>query len=127
MELEKLGIGADIAKDVVEGVSNGEYNLLLGAGFSRSALGGDKKSLPTAWELSSQLRADFKLPVTDDELKNLALVFDEARATVGDAKLISYIRRRFTDCSPTWHVAVLRYYWRRIWTLNIDDILDRAA
>lgn len=37
-----------------------------------------------------------------------------------------YLKTRFSNCTPSWHGRLAQIRWRRIWTLNIDDVVERA-
>lgn len=128
MELAKLGVAKNVAETLVAGMTTGEYSLLLGAGFSAGAKGGDGTALPSAWTLAKNLNDEFDLNAEEAEFTRLHQIYDDAlNSSWGRRKVLSYIRRRFTNCRPTWQGQVLDFDWSRIWTLNIDDVLEVAA
>ncbi|GEM_PF-4045118 len=116
-------------QSLIEGLVRGEYHLLLGAGASRGALGGDNKPLPGASELAEELMADFGLGSARDNGFNLLDAYEETatrNTSLGETRS-AYFIRRFTKCKPSWHSSMLRIPWKMVWTLNIDDTLETAA
>ena len=55
-------LGPDLWAQLVQGVAREEYHLLLGAGASIGAKGGDGRPLGTATELAAELSHDFAIP-----------------------------------------------------------------
>ena len=110
---------------VLDAVADHRYNLLLGAGASVGALGGDGKPLPLAERLRIELCEEFRLPT--DELQSLADAYEEALQIDRGAPVEAYLLRRFTHCEPSWQDVICQMPWRRIWNLNIDDVYERAA
>lgn len=128
MELEKFGLSSELARSLVEGMATSEYGLLLGAGFSAGAIGGDKEPLPSAWKLSEDLDKEYALGAEPEEYARLPQIYEDAlHSPKGRGNVLAYMRRRFTGCVPDWQGAVLDFDWSRIWTLNIDDLLDVAS
>jgi hypothetical protein len=112
---------------LVAGVARREYNLLLGAGASIGAIGGDGAPLPNAAGLADELTQQFSIN-TGDERLDLREAYEAAAAKrdrFGGDRL-SYLRRRFTGCAPTWHRTLAELRWNRAWTLNIDDVVQQA-
>lgn len=127
MKLVELGLSANEAAQLVRGIAESQYNLLLGAGFSMSATDHAGRALPSGPGLSHDINRDFSLGFEDSQAGNLPVVFDEARHLPKDqgAALARYLKRRFTRTRPTWHGKVLDLPFERIWTLNIDDLFDQ--
>lgn len=127
--LETVGLSRDLALQLVEGVLEGDYHLLLGAGFSCSASSANgKTNLPTGWGLSERINKDFSLGIPESELGNLKEVYEDAihSENCGRKKLSNYLKNIFINTVPTWHHKILKFRWARIWNLNIDDVLDNA-
>lgn len=114
-----------IPLEVLRGVADGRYRLLLGAGGSQGAHSADGRELPLAAGMRDELLAllpdgpPAHEPPSLDRAYRVAL--RTAREDVG-----AYLRKRFSNCTPTWHSAIVRLPWRRIWTLNLDDVVERA-
>ncbi|KAF1014218.1 MAG: hypothetical protein GAK31_03242 [Stenotrophomonas maltophilia] len=128
MELLKFGIELGDAEQLVSGVSHGHYNLLLGAGFSMSAKDRSGKFLPSGPGLGSELNVALEPGFDERDARNLAIVYEETVSEqASQDNLVRYLRDRFVGVMPTWHASVLKFPWSRIWTLNIDDILERIS
>lgn len=112
-------------RSLVRGVARGQYNLLLGAGASVGVLGGDGRLLPTAIELARQLSEDFQLRSTDLDLREAYELVENKRTRNGTTRN-EYFRQRFSNCTPTWHSLLTTVRWKRIWSLNIDDVIQQV-
>ena len=118
-------ISAEERTGLLDGMVRGEYNLLLGAGASLGALGGDKAPLPGARDLAQELLASFGIDSGGRDLDlKLAYELVEGRRDRQARNRNEYLRLRFSQCSPTWHSFLASLRWRRIWTLNIDDVVE---
>ena len=111
----------DIAR-VADGVSRREYSLLLGAGASIGSLGGNNEPLPSGPQLQDKLLSEFSIELQGQTIR-LPRVFAAARRKDSRA-LEDYIRLHFTGCKPDWQYILADMDWHRIWTLNIDDIIE---
>jgi hypothetical protein len=120
-----LGISENDQERLLRGLHEGKYNLLLGAGASYGCKGGDGEELKDGATLSTQIAAQFNLPLNGEEAKKLPLTYEEAEHT-NKAGLKRWLRNRFIGCIPTWQHLLYRMHWERIWTFNIDDVLERA-
>ncbi|RJG21412.1 SIR2 family protein, partial [Massilia cavernae] len=120
-----LGFTADERSLLLRGIHEGKYNLLLGAGASYGCVGGDGAELKDGATLSGQINDDFDLGLNPDEAKKLPLTYEEA---IGAHKSTfrSWLRKRFTGCQPSWQSQIFQIHWERIWTFNIDDVLENA-
>ena len=109
---------------VAHGVARGEYSLLLGAGASMGALGGNGRPLPSGLGLRDSLVKEFAIQ-TGGETITLSRAY--AAAERNDlARLDQYLREWFTGCTPSWQGILTDFQWHRIWTLNIDDVLENV-
>lgn len=109
---------------IAEGICRGEYSLLLGAGASMGSLAGNNEPLPSGPELRDRLVRDFSLPIEDRTI-SLARAYAAAKR-IDSASLETYLRAHFTRCQPSWQHILPDFDWHRIWTLNIDDIVETA-
>lgn len=120
-----FGVAADDRQRLLRGLHEGKYNLLLGAGASYGSKGGDGEELKDGITFSQQMAEKFNLKLNPDEAKKLPLTYEEAEST-DSAALKKWLRGRFIGCTPTWQHLLFRIRWERIWTFNIDDVLDNA-
>lgn len=120
-----LGITPDDRAQLLRGLHEGKYNLLLGAGASYGCVGGDGVELKDGATLSQQITKEFSLKLNADEAKKLPLAYEEAES-VDKSGLKRWLRARFTGCKPTWQKMIFQVHWERIWTFNIDDVLAAA-
>lgn len=111
--------------------------LFLGAGFSCDAQCNDIP-LPTSEDLKKIIFDHFYInnppaQLTKDDLKNVQdysldrlcqTITDEGRGTMLRETLISIFKG--TRPSPTnpYHNLLCDYYWQKIYTLNIDDLVE---
>ena len=110
---------------IAEGVSRGEYSLLLGAGASIGSLGGNGDPLPSGRALTERLTAEFKIPAGEQYI-SLTRAYAAAKNRDPE-RLEKFIRSWFTECRPDWQHRLVDVDWHRIWTLNIDDIVEVAC
>lgn len=128
MSLTSLGIAAEDAELLFRALHDGAMNLLTGAGASYGAKGGDGVELRGGEDLARELNAKFALPNIAPDDANLQLVYgDIAAIPASRTKLAAFLARRFTNCAVTWQATLFDLPWKHIWTLNIDDTLQRAA
>lgn len=123
--LLELGITPKDREQLLQGLHEGKYNLLLGAGASYGCKGGDGVELKDGATLSQQIATDFDLKLNADEAKKLPLTYEEAE-NVDKNGFRNWLRSRFVNCTPTWQQSIFRFQWERIWTFNIDDVLTNA-
>ncbi|MEE1920500.1 hypothetical protein V0R50_08615 [Pseudomonas sp. 148P] len=120
MELiDKFGFTQEDALLIVASVANNAVNLLLGAGGSYGATGGDGVSLKGGIDLAKELNANFKLGLDKSEEENLPLVYGDIKSSdKTKAPLNSFLRSRFTGCQPSWQKKLHDFRWKRIWTFE---------
>lgn len=124
------GLEAISEKDwelIRDGLVRGEYHLLTGAGINGGCLGGDGNAIPTSAVLTKELISDFNLD-TGGEAIGLGRAYEniENRRAKYGRSVNQYFKFRFSNCRPDWQSLVFYIPWRRIWTLNIDDVLENA-
>lgn len=110
------------------GLVRRQYHLLVGTGINSDCIGGDGLPIPDSKGLAEQLITDFRLK-TDGEDINLRRAY-EGVENLRDTKSrgrTQYFKSRFSNCTPKWQELIFRLNWRRIWTLNIDDVLENAS
>ena len=109
-------------KKVAEGVSRREYSLLLGAGASMGSLGGNGQPLPSGPILRDKLVDEFAIP-TQGATITLSRAYAAAKRS-NPTKLDQFITDWFTGCTPDWQHLLADFDWHRIWSLNIDDVME---
>lgn len=124
--VDKYKLDPMIAKAVIEGVASRAYSLLLGAGASYGVEGGDGKVIKGAVDLALEVNATLSLGLEPPDSQNLGLVFGDASQPSHVARLHRLLSQRFTGCKPTWQRVLHDFNWKRIWSLNIDDVVERA-
>lgn len=115
-------------QDIFQSLHDAGMNLFLGAGASIGAIGGDGNELQGAEQLSAELCRHFSTEHDKHEAKDLALVYGDIFSDQQKRPLLlDFFKRRFSNCNPSWQCILLKFKWKRIWTLNIDDIIDSCA
>lgn len=109
---------------IAEGMSRGEYSLLLGAGASIGSLGGNGRPLPSGPNLRDKLVDEFNIPVQGITI-TLPRAYAAAKRT-NPNRLNKFITDWFTNCTPDWQSLLGDFDWHRIWSLNIDDIMENV-
>ena len=109
---------------LASGIAQGEYSLLLGAGASIGAVGGNGRPMPTGLVLRDALVADFEIETSGESI-SLSRAYEYLHRNAPE-KLAKYFSEWFTDCVPTWQMNLAEFNWSRIWTLNIDDVIEKA-
>lgn len=105
-------------------VLDGHGLLFTGAGFSLGAVNLRGNPLKTGSEFARHLSALVGLP-PDTRLEDAAEEFTEAH---GEDKLIQELEQEFTvrTCAA-FHMEILRFPWKRIYTTNYDNVAETAA
>jgi len=105
--------------------------LFLGAGFSLGAKTQHNFDFPTGNQLKEKLINDLlKLPKSSpdfDDLNkySLANVCDYCEVERSPAHLTDFLIDLFKNSSPaTFHHLITKYPWKRIYTTNIDDVVE---
>lgn len=109
--------------DIKRAISNGELVLFLGAGASKTCKNSIGKDLLDGRALAAELAKQANMVYSDEELED---VYGAARDEMG-SRLDSALEGLFRHVSPSEEYSTLaKFAWRRIYTLNIDDGLERA-
>ncbi len=112
---------------LLEGLVRRQYHLLVGAGTNTDCIGGDGKPIPNANVLANELITDFGLETGEEEV-DLKRAYEniEDLCDQQGRNRTQYFKERFSNCQPSWQSSIFRIGWRRIWTLNVDDVLENA-
>lgn len=108
-------------------VALGRYNVLLGAGASADSLDQHGERMPVGTMLRDEIAHTFKLSDAHDKsLKRVYALASDARDDRGST-VEDFVKERFTQTKPAdWLDDLLRIQWRSMWTLNVDDTIERA-
>ena len=113
-----------ILEHIAQGLAYGEYSLLLGAGASIGAVGGNGRDLPLGPGLRDALVDEFQID-TEGETLSLSQVY--GYLLFHSRRQANYLLKRwFSNCRPSWQHLLAEFSWKRIWTLNIDDVVERS-
>jgi len=118
-----------LPNELLEGVSRGEYQLLPGAGASMDSLDATGTNLPSATGLCKAFIDDFQLPLEPGQQIGLQRAYEhiEHRRSTSGLIRADYLSHRFSGCKPAdWYASLAGVPWKRIWTLNIDDVVEVA-
>lgn len=114
-------------RDILLAIADGKYNLLLGAGFSIKAKNGFGEGLPGGMRLIEILKKEFDMEDVDYSLQALhETLVALGRKNRKGQNAEEFLKTFFSNCEPEWHGIAAAFNWSRIWTLNIDDLLERA-
>lgn len=108
---------------ILSAIKKGELILFLGAGASANCKTATSQPLLMGGGLAEQLAAVAQLPYAKEPLDT---VYEAVRDILG-SRLDGFLEEQFKHVTPSPEYDVLaQYIWRRIYTLNIDDGLDRS-
>jgi len=99
--------------------------LVTGAGFSMGASNSDGKALPSSGVLAAQLWA-FLYDEPYDNASSLKVLYSAAQHARGGVKALRQFLLDTLSVKriPEWYSLVPRWFWRRIYTFNADDLLE---
>ncbi|HUX80432.1 MAG TPA: SIR2 family protein [Alphaproteobacteria bacterium] len=104
-------------------ITNGDLILFLGAGASRGCKTSNNVDIFDGNGLAKELAKRAHLPYEDEPLDD---VYSAARRAL-ESRLDQVLEELFRHTQPSQeYLALAQYAWRRIYTLNIDDGLDKA-
>jgi len=107
--------------------------LFTGAGFSYGAKNAKGRKLPLGMGLKEMFATDLLcLEKTDSDYEEfMSMTLSEAYSEVrscGADRAAGYLRDLFSECVPeSYHKTIAAYPWRKIYTLNIDDLMEEAV
>lgn len=109
--------------DIKRAILDGKLILFLGAGASRSSKMKRGGNVPDGKHLAQILAEKASLTYSDEALDQ---VYSAARSKM-EGRLDEVLLDCFRFCTPSEeYKALTDYSWRRIYTLNLDDALERA-
>src|SRR3712207_7652941 len=100
----------------------GNVILFAGAGFSVGARNSRGESPPLGFDLA-RLLSEYCGWIYQGE--SLPIVYAQAQRHLGNVELYRFLAELYKDCSPDkWHLLVPQLFWNRIYTTNIDDVIQ---
>jgi hypothetical protein len=101
----------------------GRVALFCGAGFSLGATNQLNSPPPLGNALAKDLAEIAGFAYSNE---TLPLVYDAARNVIGDAQMRDRLRERY-DVAATadWYSDITNFVWYRIYTTNIDNLIDK--
>lgn len=114
----------ELVKSIVApGVTDGGMVLFLGAGFSLGAVAIGGQEIPTSRAFAERLARRAGVP-RDEEPPELQVAWALAQRKPGFRE---YLREQFlVNRYQPWQRLVYRFRWRKIYTTNVDDLLEKV-
>src|SRR5438105_7231707 len=104
-------------------IEKGNVILFCGAGFSVDSINRAGSSPPLSGALARALAALAGLSYSDEPLSQ---VYKAAQKRVGTAILHEFLRAHYSINSwDSWYSTVSSFVWHRIYTTNIDDLIQK--
>lgn len=101
----------------------GNVILFAGAGFSVDAKNASGSSPPLGTDLAKLLAHEASLEYSGEPLP---VVFDAVQKTIGSKRLMDLLRNLYSiESFASWYQYVGDLVWHRIYTINIDNLLQR--
>lgn len=105
-------------------IERGDIVLFAGAGFSLGATNRRGESPPLGAELAILLSERCGWDYHGDHLSD---VYAQAEKHLGTSGLQSFLEEHYLNCTPApWHQLITHFCWHRIYTTNIDDVIEAA-
>lgn len=102
----------------------GNVALFAGAGFSLGARNLRGTDPPLGPQLAEILASECGWKY---EGEDLGIVYDQAQKHLGSASLNGLLCGLYRGCVPAlWHLLIPNLFWYRIYTTNIDDVLENS-
>ena len=109
-------------KFLLERLRLGKVALFAGAGFSAAAHNRNGDSLPLGKDLAKFLAEKSGDTYADEPLP---IVYEAAQLRLGTKELWRLLAQLYrVDQYPPWYATVAKVVWHRIYTTNIDDLLQ---
>lgn len=108
--------------------------LFTGAGFSFEAKNAQGIMLPLGKGLKEMFLKEFEgiekntKEAEEYDGNQLSEIYDYLVEKYGNAHMEAYLKKVFSNCIPEeHHKKIIRFPWAKIYTVNIDDLLERTA
>lgn len=104
--------------------ARGNVVLFAGAGFSVGAKNSRGADPPLGTQLAEILASECGWKY---EGEDLAVVYEQAQKHLGSQKMNDVLRSLYKNCAAAkWHYLIPKLFWYRIYTTNIDDVLETS-
>jgi len=114
-----------IAHQIAPLMQNGDLALFLGAGFSIKTPNINDSGIPSTWQLIEHICIESGYSKDDADGTDLQTAFGIGKDKIDNFD--NFLISSFTTTKPhDWQIQVFRYWWRIIFTTNIDDIADKS-
>ncbi len=111
-------------KSLLRQFEKGNVVLFAGAGFSLGARNLRGSDPPLGPQLAETLAAECGWKY---EGEDLGIVYEQAQKHLGSDGLNGFLHSSYGDCVPAgWHYIIPSLFWYRIYTTNIDDVLENS-
>lgn len=108
---------------IKKAIEDGRVAILFGAGSSASSKDQWGKNIIAGHGLAELLANEAEMEYSGEELP---IVYGAVKKKLGE-RLFSILENKFKHCQPSEeYLNISKFPWARIYTLNIDDALDRA-
>jgi hypothetical protein len=119
-----IDLNAHEFKTLLRQFEKGNVVLFAGAGFSIGAENRQKKDPPLGNALGELLAEECGWPYAGEDLP---IVYAQARSHLGSSGLETALDKWYRDCNPApWHLLIAKLFWYRIYTTNIDDVIENS-
>lgn len=108
--------------------------LFTGAGFSYGATNGNNNPLPLGNDLKDILLTKFigykkeSSEYIELHAQSLSDVYEYCENFFTPEKAADFLKELFSECTPkNYHSIIAGYNWKKIYTINIDDLMERSS
>ncbi len=104
-------------RTMILSLSRGRYNLLLGSGISLDSTNAAGERVKSAEDLRKELCSTLDVPETTP--------LSQAAQLLSPEQVERFLTKPYSGCTPGPSLALLpTFLWRRMFTFNIDDVLE---
>ncbi|NUG78927.1 SIR2 family protein, partial [Acinetobacter bereziniae] len=105
-------------------IESGKVILFLGAGASYGSQSFNRKNLPLGNQLAEMMAKEMGIEYANEDL---AVVYSAYQSDFNEQQLSTFFKSIFSNCLPSKeYLELVDYPFPRIYTLNIDDALEKA-
>lgn len=105
-------------------IESGKVIIFLGAGASYGSQSFNRKNLPLGNQLAEMMAKEMGI---EYENEDLSVVYSAYQSDFNEQQLSTFFKSIFSNCLPSSeYLELVDYPFPRIYTLNIDDALEKA-